>query len=106
VKNGRMYAMILHLGGDAVVPMEYIIAIFDMENSCDSAVNREFINIARSEGIIKNISEDSPKSLVLAEINKKTMVFLSPISSVTLMKRSRNAIDISYNMLENKGDTK
>ncbi|HHU48783.1 MAG TPA: DUF370 domain-containing protein [Clostridiales bacterium] len=98
--------MILHLGGDAVVPMEYIIAIFDMENSCDSAVNREFINIARSEGIIKNISEDSPKSLVLAEINKKTMVFLSPISSVTLMKRSRNAIDISYNMLENKGDTK
>lgn len=98
--------MILHLGGDAVVPMEDIIAIFDMETAHHGDVNQEFIQIARDEGFIKNISEDTPKSLVLAEINKETIAFLSPISSITLMKRSRDFLDISHNRLENKGETK
>ena len=102
--------MILHLGEDAVVPMEDIIAIIDMKADCNSAVNQEFMHIAEEEGFIQCISEDAPKSFVLAEMNKKTVLFLSPISSATLLKRSRQKIDISdykeVHKQENKGETK
>jgi hypothetical protein len=98
--------MILHLGGDAVVSMEDVIAIFDMEAIYQRDFNLEFIQFARDEGLIKNISEDTPKSLVLAEVNKKTIVFLSPISSITLMKRSKDFLDTSHYRLKNKGETK
>lgn len=98
--------MILHLGGDAVVATEDVIAIFDMETARQGGVNQEFIQMARDKGLIKNISEDTPKSLVLAEINKEITVFLSPISSVTLMKRSREFLDILNSRQENKGETK
>lgn len=80
--------MILHLGGDAVVPVEDIIAIVDMETTDQADVNREFLRTAEEEGFIRTISEDPPKSFVLAEIKAKTVIFMSPISSVTLLKRS------------------
>jgi hypothetical protein len=98
--------MILHLGGDAVVSEEDIIAIIDMEAAGQSAVNREFVSIAKEEGFVKKISDDPPKSLVLAEVNKKTVLFLSPISSVTLMKRSRYFTDNTFNREAYKGETK
>lgn len=80
--------MILHLGGDVVVPVEDIIAIIDMATTDQTAINREFLKTAEEEGFIRNFSEDPPKTFVLAEIKKKTVIFLSPISSVTLLKRS------------------
>jgi len=98
--------MILHLGGDAVVLTEDIIAIIDLEASGQVNINKEFIKTAEEEGFIKYISQDPPKSLVLAEENKNTVVYMSPISSVTLMKRSKYIDDISFYREENKGDNK
>jgi hypothetical protein len=102
--------LILHLGEDAVVPMEDIIAIIDIKSAEKSAVNQEFLHIAKEEGFSRSISEDAPKSIILAEINKKTVLLLSPISSATLLKRSRLGFHISDNKevhkQENKGETK
>ncbi|MGI6113675.1 MAG: extracellular matrix regulator RemB [Mahellales bacterium] len=80
--------MILHLGGDIVVFIKDIIAIFDYSTAMSSDDTREFLSIAKEEGFVRVISEDAPKSFILTEIDKKSVVYLSPISSTTLMKRS------------------
>lgn len=80
-------AMTLHLGGDTAVPIKDIIAIIDMQSALESDVNREFLEVAREEDFIKEVYKGEHKTFVLAEINNKTAIFLSPISSATLLKR-------------------
>ncbi len=81
--------MFIHLGGDVVVPLNNIIAIMDMESSSLSHNTREFLQTAEDEGFIKKISNDKPKSFILSEKDNNTIIYLSPISSVTLQKRSK-----------------
>ena len=86
--------MFLHLGGDVVIPLKNIIAIMDIDTTTVSKDTKDFLRIAEEEGFIENISDDLPKSFIITEKNKKSKIYLSPISSVTLMKRSdylRNA---------------
>ena len=79
--------MFLHLGGDVVVPLKNIIAILDIDTTTISKDSKEFLKIAEEEGFVESISADLQKTFILAEIDKKRKVFLSPISSVTLKKR-------------------
>ena len=80
--------MFLHLGGDVVIPIKDIIAILDMESTTVSKITKEFLTTAEEEGFIENISHDIPKTFIITESNKKSKIFLSPISSVTLFKRA------------------
>jgi extracellular matrix regulatory protein B len=80
--------MFLHIGGDVVIPEKNIIAILDIESTTVSKDTKEFLKIADEEGFIESISNDIPKSYIITEIDKKSKIFLSPISSVTLQKRS------------------
>ena len=82
--------MYLHLGGDTVVSMKDVIAIFDLDITSISKITREFLHIVEEEGFVVNVSEDLPKSYVLAEINHKSRVYISPISASTLLKRAGN----------------
>ena len=79
--------MYLHLGYESVVNFKDIIAIFDMENTTVSKISREFLSVAQEEGFVENVSEDLPKSYIVCEIKGKSRVFISPISSATLLKR-------------------
>jgi len=87
--------MFLHIGGDVVIPTSSIIAIFDMDTTTISKDSKEFIKIAEEEGFISTIMEELPKSFIITEINKKSKIYLSPISSVTLLKRAEYVNDIS-----------
>ncbi len=87
--------MTLHLGGNTIVPIKDIIAIIDVEIIKDSVVNREFIQVAKDEGFIVDVSKEEAKSLVLTESGKNTVIYMSPISSTTLLKRSTFIKDIS-----------
>ncbi|TYQ14758.1 UNVERIFIED_CONTAM: uncharacterized protein DUF370 [Acetivibrio alkalicellulosi] len=80
--------MFLHIGGEYVVPIKNIIAIMDLETTTLSKDTKEFLKIAEEEGFIKGISNDIPKSFIITEIDKKSKIYLSPISSVTLQKRA------------------
>ncbi|NLL04612.1 MAG: DUF370 domain-containing protein [Clostridiaceae bacterium] len=80
--------MFLHIGGDFVVPIKNIIAIMDLESTTLSKDTRDFLSIAEEEGFIESISDDLPKSFIITEIDKKSKIYLSPISSITLQKRS------------------
>ncbi|NLC43343.1 MAG: DUF370 domain-containing protein [Clostridiales bacterium] len=98
--------MILHLGGNEVVPMKDIIAIMDLKKTEQAPVNIEFLNIAKEEGFVRRISDEPIKSYILVEVDKKTILYLSPISSTTLLKRSRSVTDFSVDKQLNKGDIK
>lgn len=98
--------MILHLGGNVVVSMKDIIAIMDIKATEQATINKEFLNIVKDEGFINQISNNPPKTCVLADIDKKAHLYLSPISSVTLLKRCRAFTGISMDRKEYKEDTK
>ncbi|MGE5633454.1 MAG: extracellular matrix regulator RemB [Caulobacteraceae bacterium] len=87
--------MFIHLGGDVVISLKDIISIMDIESSNMSNNTREFLKTAEDEGFIRKISNDEPKSFILAEKEKKTVIYLSPISSITLYKRAGFIDDIS-----------
>ncbi|MCL6612517.1 MAG: DUF370 domain-containing protein [Peptococcaceae bacterium] len=75
--------MFLHLGGDKIVPKKDIIAILDYKKG-NSAVTKEFIQIAMDEGFVENISDpDKEKSYVITT----EKIYISPISCNTLKKR-------------------
>ncbi|KRQ85938.1 hypothetical protein ABG79_02242 [Caloramator mitchellensis] len=79
--------MFLHLGENVVIPLKEVIAIFDI-TSTSSIDTKSFLKIAEEEGFVKRITNDEPKSFVLTERDKKSIIYLSPISSLTLAKRS------------------
>jgi len=87
--------MFLHIGGDIVIPIKNIIAILDIESTTISKDTKDFLTIAEEEGFIESISEDLPKSFIITETDKKSKIYLSPISSITLQKRSGFLNDIS-----------
>ena len=78
--------MYLHLGQDFILHTRDIIGIFDMETATLSRHTRDFLRRAETEGAVVSLSDDLPKSFVLADWPDEA-VFVSPISSATLKKR-------------------
>lgn len=83
--------MYLHLGQDVVVSTKHVIAILDMDNTTISKITKEFLKESEEEGFVVNVSEDLPKSYVICEIDGGMKVFVSPISSSTLLKRAEQS---------------
>lgn len=84
--------MFLHLGENIVVPIKDVIGIFDIESTMYSPDTSQFLRLAEEDGFVERITNDKPKSFIIAEVNKKSKIYLSPISSSTLCKRT----NISY----------
>lgn len=80
--------MFLHLGENVVVPIKDIIGIFDIETSTYSSDTSKFLRLAEEDGFVERITKEKPKSFIVAEVNKKSKIYLSPISSATLGKRT------------------
>ncbi len=82
--------MFLHLGENVVVPLKDIIGIFDTETTMYSTDTIQFLRMAEEDGFVERITKENPKSFVVAEVDKKSKIYLSPISSSTLTKRTEN----------------
>ena len=67
--------MFLHLGENVVVPIKDIIGIFDLETTMYSADTNQFLRLAEEDGFIERITEDHPKSFIVAEVEKKLKYF-------------------------------
>ncbi|MFT8315472.1 MAG: extracellular matrix/biofilm biosynthesis regulator RemA family protein [Clostridium sp.] len=80
--------MFLHLGESVVVPIKDIIGIFDIETTMYSSDTSQFLRMAEEDGFVERITNEKPKSFIIAEVNQKSKIYLSPISSATLSKRS------------------
>ena len=84
--------MFLHLGENVVVPIKDIIGIFDLQNTMYSSDTIQFLRLAEEDGFVERITEEQPKSFIIAEVDNKSKIYFSPISSTTLTKRT----DIDY----------
>lgn len=86
--------MFLHLGENVVVPIKDVIGIFDLQTTMYSSDTIQFLRMAEEDGFVERISKEKPKSFVIAEVDKMSKIYLSPISSSTLTKRT----DIDYSL--------
>ena len=80
--------MYLYLGQNTLVPKKSVVGIFDMDNATSSHVTRKSLNIWEKKGMIVNVADDIPKSFVICSDGGETRVYLSQLSSQTLLKRS------------------
>lgn len=85
--------MFLHLGENIVVPIKDVIGIFDIDVARYSADTMQFLRMAEDDGFVERVTDEEPKSFVIAEVNKMSKIYYSPISSSTLTKRT----DVNYN---------
>ena len=82
--------MYLHLGENTVVRTDNIIGIFDMDTSTISKWTKDYLSNATKNKRVINVSMELPKSCVVCNENNEIKVYVSQISSQTLMKRKSN----------------
>ena len=83
--------MYLHLGQSVVIPTKTVIGIFDLDNTSQSPITRAYLSQAEKEKRVVNVSEDLPKSFVVAKDHReKLWVYISQLSSQTLNKRAES----------------
>ncbi|HCC00925.1 MAG TPA: DUF370 domain-containing protein [Ruminococcaceae bacterium] len=84
--------MYLHIGKDTVVQTDDIVGVFDIDTSSISSTTREYLANAQQSGKIINVTDDLPKSFIVCHERreKKTRVYISQISSTTLLKRCQS----------------
>ncbi len=82
--------MILHLGQETVIKEEDVIGIFDLDSTTVSKKTRSFLTTKQKEGKIVPVSEELPKSFILAgkKNTREEIVYLSQLSTATLYKRT------------------
>ena len=81
--------MFLHIGGDIEINKKYIVAIFDLDNTSTSKITKEYLKNATINNRVINVSEeDLPRSYILTFEKGEEKLYISPISSQTLLKRS------------------
>ncbi len=83
-----MKALYLHLGQNTIVRSSSVLGVFDLDNSTSSHITRKFLSRMEKEGRVVNVSSDLPKSFVLCRESGDTRVYLSQLSSQTLLRRS------------------
>ncbi|MEL7609205.1 MAG: hypothetical protein AAGU74_06830 [Bacillota bacterium] len=84
--------MILHLGANASVQTEEITAVIDADSMEKSAENRAFLAAAKEQGRYKPVN-DQVKTYVLVEKKGSQTLYGSPISAITLLKRSQRFLE-------------
>ena len=82
--------MYLHLGENTVVRTDSIIGIFDMDTSTISKWTKDYLSNATKNKRVINVSMILPQSFVVCNENNEIKVYVSQISSQTLMKRKSN----------------
>ena len=83
--------MYLHLGNNISVPYADVVGIFDLDNSSTSRITRDFLAAAEREGMVINVGEDLPKSIVVCcPEGSWQRVYISPLASSTLLHRAES----------------
>lgn len=81
--------MFLHLGQDTVIKTKNIIGIFDLDNTTIMKSSRNYLTVAEKQNRVKYVSYELPKSFVVCNEKDGITVYISQLSSQTLMKRTK-----------------
>ena len=88
--------MYIHLGQETVVNEKDIIGIFDLESTTVSKRTRDFLNKAEKKKEVTTVSYELPKSFIICQgTDKKQIIYISQLSSATLLKRSESGVENS-----------
>lgn len=79
--------MYLDIGGETLLRTENILGIFDLDNTTVNKATREYLSDAEKTGFSKTISYDLPKSFLVTVENNDRFVYISPLSTATILKR-------------------
>ena len=79
--------MYINIGGDVIINAQEIIGVFDIDKTTVYKVNRNYLSKTEKSGKIINITDKIPKSFIVCEKNSENMVYISPLTTVTLQKR-------------------
>ena len=77
--------MFLHLGEDTIVKDKEIIGNFDLDTSTVNKATRDYLAIAEKNGRVEYVNYDLPKSFIVTD----SKIFVSPINTGTLLRRSK-----------------
>ena len=80
--------MYLHLGSGKLVEKKSIVGIFDLDNTSQSHLTRKYLSLADKSGQVINVAEDIPKSFVVCRDAGGMKIYLSQMSTQTLLKRN------------------
>lgn len=77
--------MYIHIGENASVPMERVIAILSYDSSCREII----LDAEREKRLFGSIDEKKPKSVIITDDG----VYISQISPETLKSRGENIFE-------------
>ena len=79
----------LHIGQSVMLEDKRIIGIFDLDNTSQSKITRQFLNQAEEEGVVLTAVEDIPKSFVVCDHPYLSqIVYISQLNTSTLSMRA------------------
>ena len=84
--------MYIHIGHDTVIIEKEIIGIFDMENTTVMKKTLDYLNNAEKQKKVHNVAPfELPKSFIVCEEPNGTVIYISPVSVGTILKRIESA---------------
>ena len=80
--------MYLHLGQDYIVPLQNVVAVFDMDTATVSKRTQALLGRLQEEGRIIELYEDLPRAAVLCENALGETLYLTQLSPQALQRRA------------------
>ncbi|MBP3480617.1 MAG: DUF370 domain-containing protein [Clostridia bacterium] len=80
--------MYLHLGNNVVIRKSGVIGIYDIDKTTVAGRTREFLTHFEKSGRLTYVTNELPKSFIVYDDGHGLHVFISQISTTTLLKRS------------------
>lgn len=84
-----MRSLFLHIGGDAIVSLNDVVAILDMRALANGTSTAEFLGLKKAQGQVEDLSNGHPKACIIC----RKRVFLSSVSVGTLQRRTGHLED-------------
>ena len=81
--------MFLHIGSNQNVRTSEILGIFDMDTATVAPQTKRFLSRAQRDGGIVNVSDDLPKSFVVAAAPLRAFPEISPLAGNRFGSRPR-----------------
>ena len=80
--------MYLHLGQDYIVPLQSVVAVFDMDTATASKRTRLLLERLQDEGRIIELYDDLPRAAVLCENALGETLYLTQLSPQAIQRRA------------------
>ena len=65
--------MYLHLGQDYIVPLQNVVAVFDMDTATVSGRTQRLLSRLQDEGRIIELYDDLPRAAVLTQLSPQAL---------------------------------